>query len=94
MSLHYVIRLGRPSDLPFVVDSWVKKGRQPDERFSAATARVRNILARETTLLKVAVLADDDDAILGWAVLEPGVCRYVYVRKDARGQGIAKALLK
>ena len=89
------IRLGRPSDLPFVVDTWVKRG-QRGERLSAATARVRAILARPDSVLRVACLPDDSDAILGWAVIsadEPHTLHYVYVRKDARKQGIARLLL-
>ena len=94
--IQFAIRLGRPSDLPFVVDSWAKRGRNPGERIRDATARARSILAHPSTVLRVAVLPDDEDAILGWAVITDAVpprCRYVYVRKDARGQGVAKVLL-
>lgn len=92
----YSIRLGRPSDLPFVVDSWAKRGRNPGERIGEATARARGILARPSTILRVACLPDDEDAILGWAAIateDPPRCHYVYLRKDARGHGIAKVLL-
>jgi len=62
----------------------------------AATARVRAILARPDSVLRVACLPDDSDAILGWSVIsgdEPHTLHYVYVRKDARKQGIARLLL-
>lgn len=95
--MKYAIRLGRPSDLPYVVDTWIKKGRNPDESLSAATARVRAVLAHHDSMLRVACLSDDDDAILGWATIDigrsPPELHYVYVRKDARKQGIAKSLL-
>lgn len=89
------LRVGRPSDLPFVVDSWVKRGHERGERLRDATARVREILAAAESALRIAHVPDDDDAILGWAVVtgEPPVLRFVYVRRDARKQGIAKALL-
>jgi len=89
------IRLGRPSDLPYVVDTWTKRGHERGERLSAATARVRAILARPDSVLRVVCLPDDSDAILGWAALsgEPPTLHYVYVRKDARKQGIARLLL-
>lgn len=90
------IRFGRPSDLPYVADTWAKRGRQPSERLGAATARVRAILARSDTVLRIACLPDDSDAILGWAVVssdDPPACVYVYVRKDARKQGLARLLL-
>ncbi len=90
------IRLGRLSDLPYVVDTWVKRGHERGERLRAATARVRAILARPDSVLRVASLPDDTDAILGWAVItsaEPHELHYVYVRKEARKQGIARVLL-
>lgn len=90
------IRLGKPSDLPYVVDTWTKRGAARDERLGAATARVRAILARPDSVLRVACLPDDTDAILGWAALsanEAPTLHYVYVRKDARKQGIARLLL-
>lgn len=95
--MKHAIRLGRPSDLPFVTDTWVKKGREKGERISSATARVRAILAHHDTCLRVATLTDDDDAILGWAVIgfdkSPHTLHYVYVRSTARHQGIARSLL-
>lgn len=90
------IRLGRPSDLPYVVDTWVKRGHTRHERLGAATARVRALLARPDTVLRVAVLPDDEDAIIGWAAVsaaDPPELHYVYVRKDARNQGVARILL-
>lgn len=70
-----------------MVDSWVKRGAQRGERLRDATLRVRSILAEPTSLLRVACLPDDEDAILGWAVIrqgEPDTVEYVYVRKTAR----------
>jgi ribosomal protein S18 acetylase RimI-like enzyme len=90
------IRLGRPSDLAYVVDTWVKRGHERNERLREATARVRSLLARPETVLRVACLPDDSDAILGWAVVSfvpSPKLHYVYVRKEARNQGIARRLL-
>ena len=91
----FTLRLGRPSDLAFVVDSWVKRGHHRNERLSDATARVRALLASEGTELRIACLPDDEDAIVGWAVVvtKPPTLHYVYVRKELRGNGIARALL-
>lgn len=94
--LPIAIRLGRPSDLPYVVDTWTKRGHERNERLGEATARVRAILARPESVLRVACLPDDDDAILGWAAItffpSPKL-HFVYVRKEARKQGIARRLL-
>jgi GNAT superfamily N-acetyltransferase len=90
------IRLGRASDLPFVVDSWVKRGHDKGERLGEATSRVRAVLARPDTVLRVACLPDDEDAIIGWAAVSfipTSKLFYVYVRKDARKQGVATRLL-
>lgn len=90
------IRLGRPSDLPYVVDTWTKRGHERGERLGPATIRVRAILARPDTVLRVACLPDDSDAILGWAAITTGIpltLTYVYVRREARKQGIARTLL-
>ena len=90
--LRFSVRLGRPSDLPYVEDTWAKRGRGPHERIGAAKVRIRAILGDPGSLLRVAVLPDDDDAILGWAVWSDDRIQFAYVRKDARGQGVAKAL--
>lgn len=91
--MNVAIRLGRPSDLAYVVDSWVKRGHDRGERMRDATARVRAILARPDSVLRVACLPDDEDAIIGWAAIEGSKLHYVYVRKEARKQGIARLLL-
>lgn len=78
------------------MDSWSKRGRDRSERLGEATARVRAILKRPDTVLRVACLPDDDDAIIGYAAItaaEPHQLYYVYVRRDARGQGVARRLL-
>ncbi|AKU93384.1 hypothetical protein AKJ09_00048 [Labilithrix luteola] len=88
--------MGRATDLPFVVDSWSKHSHVRGERLRDATARVRAILAAPTTVLRVVTLPDDDDAILGWSVLTSDASpklHYVYLRRELRGQGIARVLL-
>lgn len=54
---------------------------------------VREILARPGAALLVACRPDDPDTILGWACTGPGKVFYVFVKKDVRRVGIAKALL-
>lgn len=54
---------------------------------------IREILARPATALLVACHPEDSDVILGWAVTEAGVVHYVFVKRDVRRVGIAKALL-
>lgn len=90
-----IIRLGKPDDLAFVVDSWVKHGHR-GERTRNATSHVRGLLARPETALYVAHVIGEPDAILGWAVIEagrPACVHYVYIRSGARRLGVAAALL-
>ena len=89
--MNYALRPARPTDLPYVVDTWIKSARSPHERLRDATGRVRAIIAQPTTTLVVACLPDDDDAILGWACHTPDKM-YSYVRRGARDQGLEKAL--
>lgn len=42
--------------------------------------------------VRVACLADEPDVILGYALLEPNVIHFVYVKEAWRKQGVAKAL--
>jgi GNAT superfamily N-acetyltransferase len=94
------MRAGRPSDVPFIESSWRNSASHSSEPAArkpgfhgAVNARAREIAARADTRVRVACVPGDEDAILGWAVVEPALVHYVYVRRDARRQGIARALL-
>jgi GNAT superfamily N-acetyltransferase len=98
----FTMREGRPGDHALVFSSWL--GSDRFSRAGQACSRVyqdeqerlvRDILARPGVILRVAVLPDDDDAILGWSVTAPAasVVHYVYVKKGVRRGGIASALL-
>jgi len=86
------VRLGKPDDLAFVVDSWTKHGHR-GERMRTATAHVRALLARPGSMLLVAHVPGEPDSILGWAATEDDCVHYVYVRSAGRRQGTAKALM-
>lgn len=89
------IRIGKPDDLAFVVDSWVGNGHR-GERKRTATAHVRALLARPEAALYVAHVPGAVDEILGYALLEsgrPACLHWVYVRSAGRRLGIAGALL-
>jgi GNAT superfamily N-acetyltransferase len=55
---------------------------------------IGNLLHRDSAYLRLAVLSDDHDVVLGWALMEPECMHYVYVNRDYRRIGIAKALVK
>lgn len=93
-----VVRIGKPDDLAFVVDSWTKHAHR-GQRMRTATTHVRSLLARDGATLIVAHVPGEPDAILGWAVLEaaarlvPVCVHYVYVRSAARRTGVAREML-
>ena len=81
------IVLGRPVHHAFVTDSWVSCDRDAPDGWrsrglsiSAAKGIVRGILGASTVELRIACVPDDDEAILGWACLEPSVVHYIYLR--------------
>ncbi len=65
----------------------------PEHYWTAYQRFVGAILDNPETKLKMAVLSDDPDVILGFAVYRGTVLDYIYVHRDQRRQGIGKALL-
>ena len=90
-------RVGKPDDLAFVVDCWTKNDPELRNSFLRdSTRHVRTLLARDASRLIVAHVPGEPDAILGWAAYEGGAVpcvHYVYVRKDARRHGVARAMV-
>ncbi len=89
------VRVGKPDDLAFVVDSWTKHAHRK-QRLRTATAHVRALLARAGARLVVAHVPNEPDDILGWVAAEDGkppCIHYVYVRSVARRQGVAAKML-
>lgn len=94
-------------DLPsnyknLVWDSFLKSHRQNnkymalieyDHYKSNYAIYIGNLLARPDALIKLAVLTDDPDIVIGWSLIEPGIVHYVHVKADCRRIGIASHLL-
>lgn len=57
--------------------------------------RFLDLLGRPDAILKLAVLTEDPDIIIGWALIEPTVLHYVFVKGsiEARKLGIASLLI-
>jgi len=51
---------------------------------------IRNLIAKSA--VRIACLPDEPDVILGYALLEPNIIHFVYVKEAWRKQGVAKAL--
>lgn len=63
------------------------------DAFFAGHHRVLDAIFARDPQVTLAVLPDDESVVLGWAVTEPGVVHYCYVKPSFRRYGIAKALL-
>lgn len=44
-------------------------------------------------MVALAVLTDDTDVVLGWSVYEGSILHFVFVKRDARKQGIGTELI-
>lgn len=100
-------RIGKPDDLAFVIDCWIKRELRDDgtRTLSATKHHVRRLLDVLVPMhelpsvlprLIVAHVPSEPDAILGWAAIEAGTppcVHYIYVRTVARRQGVARALV-
>lgn len=95
----FFVRGGTSSDHQFVLASWVESDRHsPAARDVIDVHRQEHRALAERLVfshsLTVAHAPGDPDAILGWALTgDSGEVYYVYVKRDARRLGIARALL-
>jgi len=58
---------------------------------------IKSILQRTNTEVRLALLSDEPDVVLGWAVIENNTLHYVHVKEDQycsfRNKGIATQLI-
>lgn len=52
------------------------------------------VLSRLDCVVKLAVLSDNKDVVLGFSIMETEKLHYVHIHKDHRKQGIARSLCK
>ena len=100
----YRLRPFVENDRAYIEDSWVNTDQKAREKKGGGSyivnqkALIRRIISRPTTEVRVACDVEDDDAIRGYAVVEPLVqiprVYYVYVRSTAMKLGIGTALLR
>lgn len=98
----YAVRDYLPGDKNFIYASWLRGlyygepffREIPKDVFMENYHRVLEaILAKQEITVKVACLKDDPEVILGYSVLSPGVCHWVFTKAAWRGIGIAKSLV-
>lgn len=95
-----IIRYGKLLDQPYILKCWLRCDSHTSRArecqaiyYQEQSIVIQNILARHTTVIKIAHLDDDEDSIMGFVVYEPTVIHYVYTRDGVRRQGIARKLL-
>ena len=98
----FVIRDFKPEDVNFIYASWLRGLYYGESWFSLINKdkfmnhyhKVINfILNDKPTKVKIACLKEDNDVILGYAVVAPETLHWVFVKKSFRGIGIAKDLV-
>jgi GNAT superfamily N-acetyltransferase len=90
------LRIGRSTDQSYVANSWASSLGGEFDR--AKNAVIDRLLDDPRTRVIVACEETDTDRILGWVAYAriPGarVVEFVLVRKQRRGEGIARAMLE
>jgi hypothetical protein len=64
-----------------------------DAYYQAYTSYITSILNREYTVVRLAILTDDPDVVLGFSVSEKKTLHFCVVNPFNRKQGIAKSLV-
>lgn len=99
-----ILRPIEPGDVPFVLSSWLKSyshGCRRSRRWPEAyKERHRTAVMKliERCAVIVAAFDEDPETIMGWACCESNekeaVLHYLYVRQEARHQGLAKFMIQ
>lgn len=85
-----------------IFTKWLHSFRFGNDNFSHVPSKtyyehyhsfIEKLLAKPDSTVKLAVLSDDPDVVLGFAVCREDVLDYVYVNKENRSLGIATALV-
>lgn len=100
----YALAEGTDSVRPLIYATWLRSYEQnsphakniPRDAFFAGHHRVLDKIMERRPLVLCAVLPDDPDVVLGYAVTEPekALVHYVYVKPAFRRYGIARRLLE
>jgi hypothetical protein len=97
-ALRWRLRAMKQDDLAYLKDSYKKSYKCAEPHLPAhifwpnADAEISNYL-RDVKVI-IACAPDDEDYILGYALVEGDVLHYAFVRTSCRGNGVARALVK
>lgn len=65
----------------------------PQSYYEIYHRHISNILEKPEAIVKIAVLTDDHDIVLGFSIYRTSILDYVYVQRDLRRQRIAVSLI-
>ena len=86
------LRQGVPDDRRFIFSTWLLSSRQYLKHITWEQRRAAVQALVDACAFTVVYPNQDRDIILGWAARLGGALMWVYVQKDARGNGIAQRL--
>jgi GNAT superfamily N-acetyltransferase len=96
----FLLRGPAPTDIPFVLNSWLKSARDVGDHASMSNAvyfagyRNECVAKLETGNVTVACSSEDPDQIYGWLAWTGRVIHYVYVKHPYRRFGLARAMVE
>jgi hypothetical protein len=95
-----VYRPFRDSDMPFVMDSWLKTLRVNNDFFRQIDINVYKQVYPQiiqelvhNCITTMAALKEDDDVLIGYACYTPTTLHWTFVKNQWRGLGIMKDLV-
>lgn len=91
-----------PNYLPLIFSRWLRSLRYGNPLFKRITPNdyyksyhkfIENLLTKPDCMIRLAVLSDDHDVVLGFSVCREDVLDYIHVQADYRNHGIGKKLV-
>lgn len=85
-----------------VLATWLRSLRHGNPFFRDADAKtywtiyskvIMALMRRPECVVRVAVLSDEPDVVIGWSAVERNVLHFVYVKHQGRKRGIARSLI-
>lgn len=104
MNEYLIVKMQKEKLDPFralIFSKWLRSLRYGNDHFRAVDSdayyktyhdHIEYLIDGPATV-RLAVLADDYDVVLGFSVTRPGILDYVFVQKEQRHQGIAQSLV-
>lgn len=87
--------------IPFVFSKWLRSLRfgnrlfkqiDSDEYYKNYSIFIDRLLQKPSSIIRMAILTDDRDVILGFSVNREDILDYIFVQREFRGIGIATKL--